>query len=461
MAYDIEWSLWEVDLTAKALQSWEKGRVRAHAERLVARAKAKTPLTGQITGMLGQELRDWVLRGGERFLPLPDLILDSYWRARRALPGFYDPLALGLKAKKYLGIGGSGEIGEGVALAVVETLPPWGLGHLAICRPLGSAPDFICVEPADIRVRPLIEVKATENPGSLEKGLHEGVHTLLDIYRAWQRYRPLGLSPATAASVWLGPGTFKVELVRLVFRGKELVQARDDEELDLESLRAARRAMWAADHEAAARALDAVLAGQPNEFVEQELRPLREVRKATTAASVGQDKRFLANLPRGKKTKKLRHDRREALTERLAGAELPHAAGFVEAAESLANDLGDLLDEDLGERQTYKLDQDFLNWRILVQPRADGLELRAFRPGRVERSSDELEFLDSVLEPVARQGRVRRGHGAVSVWARGAEWTAFRDGRLQGWLPEVDRLDEGGTMLLEMATEILGRWGGR
>ena len=96
MAYEIHWQLWDVDLPESALRVWQKDRVKQKAEGLVDSRSLPAPtLFGAIRPMLGQELRDWVLRGGERFMPLPDHVLDAYWRAHRGLTGFYDPPAAG------------------------------------------------------------------------------------------------------------------------------------------------------------------------------------------------------------------------------------------------------------------------------------------------------------------------------------------------------------------------------
>ncbi len=206
MTYSIKWKLWDVTLEGRHLIAWQNDALRKTARELLPEMDTSEPSQhGELTQLLAQELRDWVLRGGERFLPMPDVALDLYWKAHRGLPGFYDPLLLGLDSTKFLGGGSAGDIGEGVALAVFETeKKKKGLGQIAFCRPLGTSPDFLCCDPNAPSFRPIVEVKATEN-GSIKKMLTEAILSLLNIYRGWHHHRPLSLTPGYAVAVQVVP----------------------------------------------------------------------------------------------------------------------------------------------------------------------------------------------------------------------------------------------------------------
>ena len=467
MAYEIHWQLWDVDLPESALRVWQKDRVKQKAEGLVDSRSLPAPtLYGAIRPMLGQELRDWVLRGGERFMPLPDHVLDAYWRAHRGLTGFYDPLLLGLKAKRYLGLGGSGEIGEGVALAVVETPAPDGLGLMAICRPLGTAPDFICQHLGDPTMRPLVEVKATENDGELRRCLVEGVVTLLDIYRAWQRHRPLCHTPALAIAVLLSQTGFQVQIVRLRFRGKDLVELRPRDHVAPIPLRTAKKAVWASQYIEAAKALDQVLADQDSETIDMELSTLVEVKRSSISALAVRDRALVEGLPRPKKGKRKRDakdERREAIREVVEAHGIRFDGDAIRVAEELAEEVNTLRQEERERQAAHWDEEDWLhdekigNWNIVAQPRADGLELRAFRHGELVTPIDVLHRALSVLETKGKR-RYRPGHAAVAAWIEGIEWAAFCDGRLQGWLPEVERVHEEGAEAVDAAKRIIWAW---
>lgn len=86
MSYTINWELSEVVYTAEQLQQWTTSRLKTIADDLVARRR--TVCEDSIDRMLGQEFRDWVTRGGERYTPCPDLGLDTYWKASWGVAGY-------------------------------------------------------------------------------------------------------------------------------------------------------------------------------------------------------------------------------------------------------------------------------------------------------------------------------------------------------------------------------------
>lgn len=466
MAYEIRWQLWEVPLPESALRVWQKDRVRDAAQELISqRAKVPCNLSGRVQPVLGQELRDWVLRGGEKFMPLPDHVLDAYWRAHRGVPGFYDPLLLGLKAKRYLGLGSSGEIGEGIALSVVETPAPDGLGYMTICRPLGTSPDFICQDLRDETTRPLVEVKTTELSGEIDRCLVDGVQTVLDVYRAWQRHRPLKDTPGLAVAVHLGQNGFDVDIIRLRFGGKELVELRPQRPVEASDLQTAKKAVWATIYDEAACALDRVLANQPADVVENELATLVEVRKVSIGAMAVRNRELVEKLPRGKgKSQDSKHQRRESIREFIEDRGVTFDADAVKVAEELAEEVHQLrLEEDArsgrGPDDDWSDEGGIGDWRYVVQPRADGVELRAFRLGarRVD-LAHVTRALAALESSGGARGRHRQGHAAVAAWVDGVEWAAFVDGRIQGWIPEVENVRNAGGELARQVEKMIWAW---
>ena len=68
------------------------------------------------------------------------------------------------------------------------------------------------------------------------------------------------------------------------------------------------------------------------------------------------------------------------------------------------------------------------------------------------------ENIDALRAGSKRYHRLQPGAHAVSCWADGIEWTAFGDGRLLGWIPEVgDALEERQRLVAE-ARQVLDAW---
>jgi hypothetical protein len=76
--FKIEWRLWDVAYGARHLTRWSKD-----GNKELVRARGAATLSGSLPDLLAAELRDWVSRGGERYSPVPDRVLDTYWKASR------------------------------------------------------------------------------------------------------------------------------------------------------------------------------------------------------------------------------------------------------------------------------------------------------------------------------------------------------------------------------------------
>ncbi len=402
--------------------------------------------------MLGQELRDWVLRGGERFMPVPDQVLDTYWRAQRGLPGFYHPLLAGSDGAKYLGVGSIGDIGEGVALSVIESAGLAGLDQIAVCRPIGDAPDFIFQDRHDSVCRGIAEVKASEKADPAP-GLVDGVITLLDVFRGWQRHRPLNQSPGLALAVHVNDGGFAVSVIRMRFTGTELTRLKDNDFFDRHAIATIRKALWAGVTEQALRAMGLILSSADKDTADTELASVRKIRTLATA-SLGASRRH------GRR----RRDGREGNTKDWAREELGDFAADVSPAEwgDIEKQAGKLLaradeeDRPPSDQVMWTNDGTVGPWWYAARSKADGVELRAFLP-------NDVSFDNGVLDQALRAGerrylRTQRGAQAVSCWADGVEWTAFGDGRLLGWIPEVGDALDLREALVAQARQVLQAW---
>lgn len=424
MSYVIKWRLHDVELPESALRVWAKDQVKSEAGKIVRSAfNTGHSLQGEIQPLIQQELRDWVLRGGERFSPTPDLALDYYWKARRALPGFYDPLKVGVSAKEYLAIGASGEIGEGVALAVLEGDAPMGLGYRAAFRPLGTSPDFLCRIVNSPSAIALAEVKTTEGE-EVESLLRDAVVALIEVYKAWQRHRPLGTSPGLAIAVRLEPGEFDVTIIRLRFKGLDhFAHASDGIEItELENLQ---RLRWCGDSRALMDLLVELLSSPDAAAAVSDQMPLIDLLVGATVRTLvsewGQNAAPRPRIP--------------PWAADVYGR-LPRALGGQADSKKLLKRIQSELDRISDERasrplrgdETWAVRDRTQDIAIEVTPWLGGIEARAAKVGR--RSYQERELLEALVRVQGAADGIVRGAFCASTRMTGQEWTLFSDGRL-------------------------------
>ena len=463
MPYNIEWRLWDVAYDARHLTRWSKDRNKELALELV-QARGLATLSGSLPGLLAAELRDWVSRGGERYSPVPDQVLDTYWKALRGLPGYYPPLKLG-RDTQYLGVGSIGDIGEGVALAVLEDAGGLGLGVIA--RPVGRSPDFVLQEKRDPAQRPFAEVKTTEGQEP-EASLVDAVRTAIEILPRWHFHRDLALTPALAVSVQVDPVQFNVEIVRLrPGPGVSTTGGGGGAPYDTDKIDEARRATWAGDHIWATKALArSGLTAGPTDSVESEALLDELVSSAALLAVQDPECRQAVEMEGIESSNKRTDKKRAPAVQRtLEKHEVWIDGRVLDGATRLASKLLKAQEQDKTaggseqRRRLFGLDgarerdevSDVLsleNWRLTGAERGDGFVVRGFRVG----SGTDLRQVD---HPALRLD----GHRARYGWHEGLEWTLFEDGRLQVWKPEGTREAKYG--LLEMVSATLSGWEAR
>jgi len=458
--YTIEWRLWDVRYERRHLREWSKDRNKVLARELVDDRSATPDDGGALYGLLAAELRDWVTRGGERYSPVPDQVLDTYWKASRGLPGYYPPLHLGSGAQ-YLGVGSIGDIGEGVALAVLQDKGGLGLGVIA--RPIGRAPDFVLQDLVNRDQRPFAEVKTTEGKDP-EGSLADAVRTALEILPRWHLHRDLSLTPALAVSVQVDPEQFNVEIIRL--RAQDRLAAASPDPgtaYDTDKIDEARRATWAGDHAWAARALsEAGVGPATDKSVETAALQDELVSSAALLAVQDPDCRHAPEMYGIDKSNARTDKNRSPAVERALHKNQVHVSREVlDRATKLASKLLRAQETDKAaggsemRRREFQLDQPRVRdelaeverhggWRLTGALRGDGFMVRGYRVG-------PGVDLRSVEHPALRLP----GHRARYGWHEGLEWTVFEDGRVQVWKPEGSR-ESKQDLLIEVGRVLAG-----
>jgi hypothetical protein len=237
------------------------------------------------------------------------------------------------------------------------------------------------------------------------------------------------------------------------FTGTELARLKENDFFDRHAIATIRKALWAGVTEQALRAMGRVLGSADRDTADTELASVRKIRTLATA-SLGASRRH----------RKRRRDGQDGQAKDWAREDLGAFAADASAAEwgEIEKQAVKLLaraDEEgrpPSDQVMWTDDGAVGPWRYAARSKADGVEVRAFLP-------EDVAYDNAVLDQALRAGekrylRTQPGAHAVSCWADGIEWTAFGDGRLLGWIPEVGDALELREGLVAQARQVLEAW---